>query len=138
MRVARSLRRSSAFRRAASRSVAGARGLALGLGLSKVEDAALARLDLEVEIGRLELALEVRFAAPGRLEPGLELGEAAPELGELALPLLDAERRGGALRRRLGHRRRRGCLEGFLRRGRGAEERRGEERGGEADASEQR
>jgi hypothetical protein len=86
----------------------GARRLPLRVGLLQFEDAALGGLDLEVELGRLHLRLEIRRAARGNTEARLQAGDAAPQLRKLRFSLGDVQSGRGPLRRRkrLGGRRR--------------------------------
>jgi hypothetical protein len=112
------------------------RGLALGFGLFQLEHAPFGRLDLNIEICRFELRLEIRFAPGGRVEASPEARDAAPELLELRLALGDAERGRGPLRRR--RRGRYGLRAGrnrrrrrFLLRARGCDEQ--EKRGGRGE-----
>ncbi len=78
----------------------GARRLPLRVGLLQFEDAALGGLDLEVELGRLHLRLEIRRAARGHVEARPQPGDAAAQLRELRFSLGDAQGGRGSLRRR--------------------------------------
>jgi hypothetical protein len=76
--------------------------LPLDFHLPEVEQPPLGRLDLQVQLGRRERFLEVRFLPSRPVVARPELGEALPERRELLLPLLDGERGRRGLRRRGG------------------------------------